>query len=304
MAEINDALLKSIVLSDIIQQREDQALRKVIENYIETLNFKPLDNLMISEGAWKHTANSNINPKLVFAHPDLLYHHPESSQYYRGIALLSQKQVSMLAAQVASWEDGSRKKSPKREACLRVARLYNAVISSIIEDSSDWTLENGYRNILATMGIRLDGMYRNRIGRIAEQLIKSRLTLWAQNKSLVVCQTDKGTFQLVGNAVMQYGTEPDIKFEKSGQTIATIEIKGGKDPAGALERLGAVQKSFDKTPPGCVNMLIAGVITPEMETRLKQMGVVKVYLLDHLAEDGEHWDDFVNEVFHHTVRII
>ena len=43
--------------------------------------------------------------------------------------------------------------------------------------------------------------------------------------------------------------------------IATIEIKGGKDPAGALERLGAIQKSFEETPPGCENMLIAGVIT-------------------------------------------
>ncbi len=85
--------------------------------------------------------------------------------------------------------------------------------------------------------------------------------------------------------------------------MATIEIKGGKDPAGALERLGAMQKSFEETPPGCVNMLIAGVITSEMKSRLENMGVSRVFLLDDLAHDGRDWIDFLNEVFHYTVRI-
>ena len=50
-------------------------------------------------------------------------------------------------------------------------------------------------------------------------------------------------------------------------------------------------------------MLIAGVVTPEMKTRLDQMGVKKVYLLDDLSHDGERWLEFINEVFHYTVRI-
>ena len=59
--------------------------------------------------------------------------------------------------------------------------------------------------------------------------------------------------------------------------MATIEIKGGKDPAGALERLGAMQKSFEATPAQCVNFLVAGVVTAEMRKRLDQMGLVKVF---------------------------
>ena len=85
--------------------------------------------------------------------------------------------------------------------------------------------------------------------------------------------------------------------------IATIEIKGGRDPAGALERLGAIQKSFEETPPGCENMLVAGVITPEMRDRLSRLGIVKTFLLDELGHDGDAWASFLNEVFHHTVRI-
>ncbi len=106
---------------------------------------------------------------------------------------------------------------------------------------------------------------------------------------------------------MRYGSEPDILFQhtESGvdRVVATIEIKGGKDPAGALERLGAVQKSFEATPPGCTNILVAGVITAEMDSRLNQMGIAKIFRLDDLAHEGEVWIDFLNEVFHYTIRI-
>ena len=98
--------------------------------------------------------------------------------------------------------------------------------------------------------------------------------------------------------------EPDIAFRRNDRLIATIEIKGGTDPAGALERLGAMSKSFAETPPGCVNFLVAGVITPEMQTRLDGMGNVKCYRLYRLSEDENYWDDFTNEIFHHAVRVI
>ena len=82
-----------------------------------------------------------------------------------------------------------------------------------------------------------------------------------------------------------------------------LKSKAGKDSAGALERLGAMQKSFEATPPNCVNILIAGVITQEMDARLKGMGVEKAFRLDDLAHDGEGWVEFLNEVFHYTIRI-
>ena len=62
-------------------------------------------------------------------------------------------------------------------------------------------------------------------------------------------------------------------------------------------------KSFENTPPGCVNMLIAGVITEEMQNRLQIIGVVKVFLLDDVGFDGPGWISFLNEVFHFTLRI-
>ena len=296
------------MMSERIRHRTDHELRELIDSFAGELDFHPLDDLMISEQAWEYAVNSGIEPKMVFAHPMLIREHPRVSQYYRGIALLPQKRVADIAVPVSSWEDGSRRLPIKEEQSLNVARLYNAVISSIIEGTTNWTLENGYRNIIANMGIGLDGTFRNIIGRDAENLVKTRIRNWLDSRGMVLKQSTDGTeFQLPNGYTMRFGSEPDILFrQKAGgreRDAATIEIKGGKDPAGALERLGAMQKSFEATPPDCVNFLVAGVVTPEMRARLNQMGVVKVFLLDNLAHDSEQWTDFLNEVFHYTVRI-
>ncbi len=308
MTKLDDAQRRSAVIASRLQQRTDLALRNLIEKYEGELDFHPLEKLMISEKAWNYVNESSFNHKLVFAHPFLLQAHPEVSTYYRGVALLSRKRVSDLAVSVESWEERTRKSHIGEKQLYRVVRLYNAVISSIIEGSNSWTLENGYRNIIANMGIGLDGTVRNIIGQDAEKLVKARIKTWLKDQGLIVDSNDNETsFKLVNGYSMRYGSEPDIAFLKSlkdaSEVVATIEIKGGKDPAGALERLGAIQKSFRETPPGSVNMLIAGVITSAMQERLTSLGISKVFLLDDLTSDGEKWLEFLNEVFHYTIRI-
>ena len=309
MASIEDARIRSTLMSERIRERTDMTLRELITNFDEPLSFHPMDDLMISPQAWKHVDAAAIEPKLVFAHPVLLRKLPRTSQHYRGVALLPRKRVADIAVPVAAWEDGTRKTAISEIQAKDVARLYNAVISSIIEGTTDWTLENGYRNVIANMGIGLDGTFRNIIGQDAERLIKTRISNWLDNQGLIEQVNDEKTeFHLPRGYFMRYGSEPDILFlqeQQPGemQLVATIEIKGGKDPAGALERLGAMQKSFEATPPECVNMLVAGIVTPEMRNRLNEIGVVKVYLLDDLTGEGSGWLEFANEVFHYTVRV-
>ena len=297
--------LRSLLFSDILGSRTDLEQRELIARYAYRLNFAPIERLMISSAAWNHAAAINVPPELVFAHPVILKEHPETTLHYRGLALLSRKRVAQAGVAVTSWEDGTRKTAIPEKKALKAARIFNSIISSIIEGSTDWSLDNGYRNILATMGITLDGMFRNEIGDMAEALVKNRITAWLKDRDLIKPEEPPDrAYQLPDNTLMRYGSEPDISFLRSNVLIATIEIKGGTDPAGALERLGAMTKSFEETPPGCVNFLVAGVITPEMQARLDDMGVIKVYLLDELAKDGKRWDHFINEVFHHAVRVI
>lgn len=304
MAKLDDAKKRSSVLSNRIKQRTDIKLQRLIAGFEQRLSFSLPDDLMISPQAWKYVESSGIDPKQVFTHPDLLYHHPETSEYYRGMALLSRKRVGAIATSVDTWEDPERNSQVNEDKCKEVARLYNTVISSIIEGTTDWTLDNGYRNIIANMGIGLDGSIRNLIGQDAEYIVKSRIRDWLDSRGLIIERDERGTeFKLPKDYWMYYGSEPDIEFKRNGNVISTIEIKGGTDPAGALERLGAVQKSFEATPPGSVNLLVAGIVTAEMEQRLNSLGIRKYFLLDEIAHDGEGWTDFLNEVFHHIVRI-
>ena len=146
-------------------------------------------------------------------------------------------------------------------------------------------------------------MFRNVIGQDAERLIKTKVDDWLREQELIEERRSRSKFILSGGVTMIYGSDPDILFARAERPVATIEIKGGKDPAGALERLGAMQKSFDATPAGCQNILIAGVVTPQMQSRLEQIGVVKVFVLDDLLND-DGWNDFTTEVFHHTLRVL
>lgn len=306
MTELQDAQKRSALIAARIKERTDVKLRDLIASLEEDPLYCPLEDLMISKRAWIYTQQLNVSPQSVFAHPDVLRKHPRLSQYYRGIALLPFKRVKNIAGSVESWEDPTKTPLITEEKSKCVARLYNAVICSIIEGTSKWTLENGYRNITATMGITLDGVFRNIIGRDAEQLIKNRIIAWLDNQNLTVQRDDKERkFQLPNGYWMHYGSEPDIFFKQDGATqdVATIEIKGGKDPAGALERLGAMKKSFDATPTNCVNMLIAGIVTPEMQSRLDDMGMTDVFLIDDLAYDGDSWNEFVDTVFRRTICI-
>ena len=84
-------------MSERIRHRTDHALRELIDGFTDELVFHPLDDLMISKQGWEYIAVSGIQPKLVFAHPLLIREHPQTSQYYRGIALLPQKRVADIA---------------------------------------------------------------------------------------------------------------------------------------------------------------------------------------------------------------
>lgn len=71
MTNLRDAQIRSALISERIRQRTDLALRDLITQYQKALTFHPLDDLMISEQAWRHVETSGIDPKFVFAHPEL-----------------------------------------------------------------------------------------------------------------------------------------------------------------------------------------------------------------------------------------
>ena len=309
---LEDARQRALIISERIRERADLAARRAIEEFADELDYANLlEDLAIAPEAWQHVLDTGIEPKLAFAHPDILRAHPETSIHYRGIATLSLKRVQAMATQVKSWEEGTYRRQPTMARCQSVARVYNAVISVIITGTDGWTLENGYRNVLATIGITEDGSLRNIVGQEGEEAVKNRISEWLELNDAIATRVE-GAVTYLGNEDalrMIYGAEPDISFESRAengewQIVATIEVKSGTDPAGALERLGAMQRSFAATPARARNFAVLGVVTPEMRRRLNAMTVARDFSLYRIVNDADAWDDFVQEIFHHTLRII
>ena len=301
-----DAISRALRMARHIAGREDVAVRERITRFEPKPRYDKCE-LCIAEDAWRKVVDASVEPRLVFAHPDLLKAIPNASLYYRGIALLSRKRVQELAGSVDTWERSPKKARVSDDKALNVSRLYNAVISAILLDSTDWTLEDGYRNILATVGITEDGAMRNIIGQEAEQAIKERLLDWLRDRQLIVSPAapspSASDWMLKDGVSMRFGSEPDIAFHREGKLVVLIEIKGGKDPAGALERLGAVKKTFDETPADCKNFLVAGVVTPTMRERLEEMHIEDDFDIEQLLHDDLAWTRFLNEIFHHALRL-
>ena len=310
-ARLEDARQRALVISQHIRQRADQGIREEIGRYESELEFEGrLEDLAIAPEAWQHVTQSDIEPKLVFAHPDLLRDLPQASLHYRGIGLLSFKRMQQMGCSVSRWETGSMRRPPTPERRLKAARIYNAVISVVITGTDGWTLENGYRNILATIGITEDGVLRNIVGQEGEAAVKERIRDWIANQGSIVFDVEGSTtfFGEEKGLKMVYASEPDISFERlnednTWQIVSTIEVKSGTDPAAALERLGAIQKSFDQTDARARNFAVLGVVTPEMRRRLNQMNMARDFLLYDIMHDEAAWNDFITEIFHHTLRI-
>lgn len=301
----SDAIDRAIAMARLIDRREDLRVRERIKSFAGEAEYDDRASLLIAEDAWGHVMRAGIEPRYVFAHPAVLAEIPEASLHYRGIALLSRKRVAEIAGNVERWEREPNKARVRRETASRVCQLYNAVICSIILNNAAWTLENGYRNILATIGFTADGTMRNIIGQAAETAVKERMFSWVQTHALLAtdaASSSDSVWTLVQGVVMRYGSEPDISFEKDGALAVVIEVKGGKDPAGALERLGAMQKTFGEAPAHCKNFLVAGVITSTMRERLNELRVERAFNLDILDDDTK-WTHFMNEIFHHALRI-
>lgn len=188
---------------------------------------------------------------------------------------------------------------------------------SIIENSTDWTLENGMRTIIATLGITLDGVMRNRIGEIAEEWIGILILDWLIENDLIVepkitkdmlLKVDiPRVFYLVVGFIMRFGSEPDVAFYKADKLLATLEIKGGIDPAGALERYGAATKSFQHaiaSNPHCKNFYIGGIFTDELERRITTDRLVeKIFNVIDLLDVSDYRNEFFKELFHHVLRL-
>ena len=264
----------------------------------------------------------------VFCHPLLLREYPALLAYYRNIAALSQKSVGyLIGVESKKYENDLHNSTPlSGQQNLLLAHLFNEHISLIVDSSlQSFTQEELNALLLTSTGAQIDGAWRNAIGDEAEKVVQRLLIKEAVKRTMLVAFINKnGTgiepyndakleeqlgnieayrgVKLTNQTSILFSSEPDISLVgKNNVTLGVIEVKGGTDPAGALERYGAAKKSFESTlreAPDAKTILIASCITPEAKERIDKDKTISCYFnLTEVIKEKQKYTELVELIF-------
>lgn len=292
----------------------------------DNLNWDQRAQWNISESAWTVLSQSHISPMLVFIHPKILSLYPSFLKYYRSVAMISQKGLKTLAkvSNVEKIESGSIQagKIPKNSV-ENIVKTINEILSLVVSLSTDLNSNEIQGMMFATAGTNIDGSWRNSIGAEGERVIRSIILnelLYEEEVSSIIDKQNKITkinelksssvtdmidsikaINLVNGYSVLFSSEPDVTmYNDRGEIVGVIEIKAGLDPAGALERLGAMFKSFENTLaeyPNAVTILVASCITDEVEQRIGSSMVVRQkYITTEITSSETNQRKFANRM--------
>lgn len=276
---------------------------------LENLNWENLAELGINSKAFSLIAKSGLKPQLFFSHPDLLRTYPKFARYYRLLALLPSKGVQRSGIKVG-------KKSPY-DRLFDFSRYVNSISSQLILEG--FREESIISSISAQIGAQLEGSWRNLIGKQAANLVEKLILEWLieENQTFatepsvpdIEDELSLGNMELISKInrissdtyLIEFGSEPDIKitrrFNGEYRVVAWIEVKGGTDPAGVLERYGAAKKSLEEARvhrDRPRSILIMAIYTTTALERIKDDRLVDEYynLTSLTIKDSVDWKNF------------
>lgn len=291
-----------------------------------SLNWSQRDKWKISASAWDTLTKSGIDPMLVFVHPKILQLNPSFLKYHRSVAMISQKGLKALTgvSNVEKLEAGKVEPGKLPQKSINsIVEIINEILSLVVSLTTNLNSNEIQGMMYATAGTNIDGSWRNSIGAEGERVIRSIILKEVlshkevssvtdrQNKTTAIddLQVDRiideidtiKTVNLINGYSILFSSEPDISmFNDEGAIVGIIEIKAGLDPAGALERLGAMFKSFENTLaeyPDAVTILVASCITDEVETRLgASMSVRQKYITTEITSSENNQRKFANRM--------
>lgn len=204
-----------------------------------------VNRLGISPKAWARVIHRGLKPVKVFSHPDVLRSIPRSVAYYRMLAMVSQKSMGRVGLATANQEMSESALAEAYAAAL--ARHLNRIISNLVE--ADETIDPREFDLWRGMaaGSQAQGSWNNTKGDRIEVVIQGILQRRIRETGLAVAESaDKSQIKLRDGRMAIFADEPDFALYSDDRTVAAVEIKGGIDNAGVLERVGAAIKSLGR----------------------------------------------------------
>lgn len=297
-------------------------VQKYLKSEGERLEWTNRGEWGVSEDAWQLIQGTNIPVALVFMHPKVLTTCPEFLRYYRSVAMIPQKGLTAVSGVSSSEKIENGQSGVSKSQTERLVRTINEFTSLMVNLSTGLNKNELEGMMYATAGVKIDGSWRNQIGNEGERVIRTILFdgLVANDEvSSVTCRgntvevtpktvnrireglEEDQTLNLINGYSMKYSSEPDVEMkDENGDTVGIIEIKSGIDPAGALERLGAMLKSFENTLaeyPSAATILVASCITDEVQKRLNASMIVRsTYVTTSITSSASEKRKFVNKI--------
>lgn len=256
----------------------------------EMLNWE-LNVLNISPFAWNKVIHRGIKPVTVFAHPDVLRDVPGSVGYYRMLSMVSQKSMVRIGLPIVRYESG--RNVPDQKTALSICRHLNRIISHLIESDEQVNVREFdlWRGMAA--GSQAQGSWQNIKGSRVEILVKGLIQKRLREKELVLEELEGGAqIHLIDGRYVIFGDEPDVAIYKSNRIRAAIEIKGGIDTAGILERIGAAIKSLrrarEENPSSITILVVQGVsltLTARNDLEINRQIVTNWFTVESILSD-------------------
>lgn len=264
-----DQLMKSTLFHQKVHEWGLLTVSDAIEKVKgEQLTWSNLMELGISQRAWDKVVHRGIKPVTVFAHPQVPMEVPRATSYYRMLAMVSQKSMRHVGLPVERYETTDDK--PDSATAQAMARHFNQITSSLIEadeelDKREFAIWRGM-----AAGAQAQGSWQNLKGVAAEESVKNMVRTRLKEKDWLLRETAERV-ELRDGRIVLFGTEPDIGFYRGGTMQAAIEIKGGIDPAGVLERVGAALKSLarirEENPTAVTVLVVTSASMTETASR-------------------------------------
>lgn len=301
-------------------------VKKFVKVEGDKLEWTKREEWNISDDAWRIIQENGIAPALVFVHPKVMKLNPSFLKFYRSIAMLPQKGLSAISkvSNLDAIEKGKVDSSKiKSESIDKLTKAINEVISVVVTIASGLNERKIEGMMYATAGTNIDGSWRNQIGTEGERVIRTIIMNGLLHYAEITSFIDKAnntveisspeakkfiedidlvkTINVSNGFSVYFSSEPDVTlYNPEGDIVGIIEIKAGLDPAGALERLGAMFKSFENTLaeyPEAVTILVASCITKEVDSRLNASMVVRQkYITTDITANDREKRKFVNRL--------
>jgi hypothetical protein len=282
----------------------------------DALPSRELSEIGISQKAVDTLKANGIPLERVFSHPSAIYKEPKLILYYRSVAGISQKGIRIFAFGTEKYESGREITMPR---AVELSKALNTFITALVESDSSFSLEGAKTTAAMTFGAQIDGTWRNVVGVGGADRVKQILMGFLRDKGVIesfglrikgkerkVGPTENPRVQdvvrinLTNGYYLKFGSDPDISLiDDKGGLVAVVEVKGGLDPAGALERYGAAKKSFShaRDRNKAVDTIYIGLLTTTVLTDMAHDQLVtKEYQVTEVFSNLPAREDFLKRI--------